>query len=311
MHKVAILILDQIVALDMAAAIEVFGHVRLSDGRPAYHVRVCAEEPEVNAGGFSLHAPWGLDTVAEADTVIIPSTSLAHPLTAAVSAAVSRAASRGARIACVSPDGRANPLASVGPVGRPLFTPDPAAVGAAPQTLYIDKGQALTSTGSANCWELCLHLVHRDHGPEVAAAVAHEAVLPDAAPKNQAGFVGQSRPPASEDSTFDKLLLWLQENLTRHLSVADVAARAGVSPRTLTRRFHDRTGITPLQWLHRARISRAQCLLETTSYSVERIASDVGFASLTAFRDRFKEATGFSPHAYRRASASSASPLPN
>ncbi len=143
----------------------------------------------------------------------------------------------------------------------------------------------------------------------MAAAVAHEAVLPEGRPPGRAGFVGRSQPPACEDSTFDKLLQWLQENLTRHLSVADVAARAGVSSRTLTRHFHDRTGTTPLQWLHQARISRARYLLETTPYSVERIASDVGFGSMTAFRDRFKEATGLSPHAYRRASAAGASPL--
>lgn len=56
-----------------------------------------------------------------------------------------------------------------------------------------------------------------------------------------------------------------------------------------------------LQWLHRARIRQAQHLLETTTDPVEHIAAQVGFGSPTAFRDRFKRATGVSPRAYRRA----------
>ncbi|MFD7511917.1 helix-turn-helix domain-containing protein, partial [Streptomyces sp. NPDC059853] len=62
----------------------------------------------------------------------------------------------------------------------------------------------------------------------------------------------------------------------------------------------EQTGTTPLQWLHRARVRRAQHLLETTDHPVERIAGQVGFGSPTAFRDRFKRTTGVSPHTYRR-----------
>jgi transcriptional regulator GlxA family with amidase domain len=59
-------------------------------------------------------------------------------------------------------------------------------------------------------------------------------------------------------------------------------------------------GTTPLQWLHRARIRRAQHLLGATTDPVERIAAQVGFGSPTAFRDRFKRIIGTGPHAYRR-----------
>ena len=76
---------------------------------------------------------------------------------------------------------------------------------------------------------------------------------------------------------------------------------AGMSTRTLNRRFREQTGTTPLQWLHRARIRQAQHLLETTKHPVELIASRVGFGSPTAFRDRFKRVAGTSPNAYRAA----------
>jgi transcriptional regulator GlxA family with amidase domain len=96
-------------------------------------------------------------------------------------------------------------------------------------------------------------------------------------------------------------MVWLQDNLGRDLTLADIAAEAGVSTRTLIRRFSEQTGTTPLRWLHRARIRQAQHLLETTRHPVERIAAQVGFGSPTAFRDRFKRTTGVSPHTYRRA----------
>ncbi|TMR25381.1 helix-turn-helix domain-containing protein, partial [Nonomuraea zeae] len=105
---------------------------------------------------------------------------------------------------------------------------------------------------------------------------------------------------APHGSALEPLLTWLQDNLGRDLTLADIAARSGTSTRTLIRRFREQTGTTPLQWLHRARIRRSQHLLETTDHSVERIAAQVGFGSPTAFRDRFKRTTGVTPHAYRR-----------
>lgn len=92
----------------------------------------------------------------------------------------------------------------------------------------------------------------------------------------------------------------MQDNLPRPLALADMSAQAGVSTRTLIRRFSEQTGTTPLLCLHRARIRQAQHLLQTTHHTVERIAAQVGFGSPTAFRDRFKRTVGVSPHTYRR-----------
>lgn len=110
------------------------------------------------------------------------------------------------------------------------------------------------------------------------------------------------RPPATPaGATLEPLLRWMEENSGRDLTLDDIAARAGTSTRTLNRRFREQTGTTPLQWLHRARVRRAQHLLETTDHPVERIAGQTGFGSPTAFRDRFKRVVGVSPQAYRRA----------
>ncbi|HEY0463083.1 MAG TPA: helix-turn-helix domain-containing protein, partial [Polyangiaceae bacterium] len=74
-----------------------------------------------------------------------------------------------------------------------------------------------------------------------------------------------------------------------------------LSVRTLNRRFREQLDTTPLHWLLRARVRRAQGLLETTNQSVEAIAAKVGFGSPSAMREQFQKIVATSPQAYRRA----------
>ncbi|GAB3954954.1 GlxA family transcriptional regulator [Streptomyces sparsus] len=308
MHTVAVLALDRVVPFDLSTPIEVFTRTRLPDGRPGYQIRVCAEQPEINAGSFTLRAPWGLDGLGGTDTIIVPGTATAAPPSPAVRAALRAAAADGTRIASICAG--TFPLAATGLLDGLRATTHWAAADALaaahpdvtvdPDVLYVDNGQILTSAGAAAGLDLCLHMVRRDYGSAVAADVARLSVMPLEREGGQAQFIVHEYPPAPQGATLEPLLTWLQGNLGRDLTLADIAARAGTSTRTLIRRFREQTGTTPLQWLHRARVRQAQHLLETTEHPVERIAAQVGFGSPTAFRDRFKRTTGVSPHTYRR-----------
>lgn len=143
-------------------------------------------------------------------------------------------------------------------------------------------------------------MIRSDYGSAVAADAARLSVVPLEREGGQAQFIVHDHIPTPRGSELEPLLTWLQDNLGRDLALADIAAQAGVSTRTLIRHFREQTGVTPLQWLHRARIRQAQHLLETTRHSVERIGAQVGFGSPTSFRDRFRRTTGVSPHTYRR-----------
>lgn len=310
MHTVAVLALDRVIPFDLSTPIEVFGRARLPDGRPGYGVRICAENRQVDAGAFTLHAPWGLDGLAGADTIVIPGTTEPMaPLPVAVREAVRAAAAAGTRIASICSG--AFPLAATGLLDHKRATTHWAAadllstthpeIDVDPNVLYVDEGRILTSAGAAAGLDLCLHMIRRDYGSAVAAEAARLSVMPLEREGGQAQFIVQPYPPAPRGSTLEPVITWLQDNLSQELSLATIAARAGVSPRTVIRRFREQMGTTPLQWVHSARIRRAQHLLETTDHTVERIASQVGFGSPTAFRDRFKRATGVSPHRYRRA----------
>ncbi|MFD0802388.1 GlxA family transcriptional regulator [Streptomonospora algeriensis] len=314
MHTVAVLALDKVIPFDLSTPTEVFTRTRLPDGRPAYRVRICGAAPTVDAGAFTLQPPWGLDALGDADTIILP--GCADP-TAAVPAdaldALRQAAANGTRIASICAG--AFTLAATGLLdglratthwrATDLLADLHPAVDVDPGVLYVDNGRLLTSAGAAAGLDLCLHLIRRDHGSAVAADAARLSVMPLEREGGQAQFIVHDQPPTPRGSVLEPVLRWIEDNTAKDLTLDGIAAYAGMSTRTLNRRFREQTGTTPLQWLLRSRIRQAQYLLEATDHPVDRIAGQVGFGSPTAFRDRFKRIVGTNPHTYRAAFHSS------
>ncbi len=310
MHTVAVLVLDQVVAADMACPVDSFGRARLADGRNPYRVRVCAPEPQVASEAFTIIAPHGLEALRDADTVIVPGCSeAAAPPAPEVLDALRAVAAAGTRIASICTG--AFILAEAGLldglratthwVAADLLAERFPRVDVQPDVLYVDNGQILTSAGAAAGMDLCLHLIRRDFGSAVAADSARLAVMPLEREGGQAQFIVQARPPVPRGSLLEPVLKWIEDHLAQEVTLAELAARSGLSERTFSRRFREQTGTTPLQWLLRARVRRAQFLLETTDHGVERIAAQAGFGSPTAFRERFKRVVGVTPQSYRSA----------
>jgi AraC family transcriptional activator FtrA len=168
-----------------------------------------------------------------------------------------------------------------------------------PGVLYVDEGDVLTSAGVAAGIDLCLHLVRRDHGAEVANAVARRIVVAPHRDGGQAQFVETPLPPAGE-RRLAPTRAWAAQRLREPLTVAEMARHAACSERTFARRFRDETGTTPLQWLLRQRVLHARRLLEATDLPVEDVAGQSGFGTAASLRSHFRRATATTPVAYRR-----------
>lgn len=112
-----------------------------------------------------------------------------------------------------------------------------------PEDLYIDEGQVLTSGGVSSGLDLCLHLIRRDHGPRLANQQARLLVAAPHRTGGQAPFI--DLPVRAEPSDSPALYDWALRNLHQPLTVDQLAHQAGMSRRTLIRRFHTDTGQPP------------------------------------------------------------------
>lgn len=93
----------------------------------------------------------------------------------------------------------------------------------------------------------------------------------------------------------------IRRNFARPLVIADIAEACGESLRQLQRRFHSAFGITPQEFLIKTRVLAAARLLEETRSTASEIAQSCGFVDASSFADQFRQRTGLTPLAYRRA----------
>lgn len=89
-------------------------------------------------------------------------------------------------------------------------------------------------------------------------------------------------------------------NFDQSLSLAQLAAVAGISKYHFHRLFTATYGITPAEHLSQRRIERAQDLLRASNLTVTEVCVAVGFSSLGSFSSRFRELVGESPTQFRR-----------
>ncbi len=312
--RVVALAYDGLCTFEFGCAYEIFGLPRPELDRPWYRFDVCAAEPGPlrAAGGLAVRAPYDLGSVEQADTVIVPGWRGANePPPQPLLDALKRVSGRGGRL--VSICSGVFVLAAAGVLdGKRATThwrytevlarryPD---IRVDPDVLYVDEGSVLTSAGSAAGLDLCLHIVRRDHGAAIANDVARRLVLAPHRDGGQQQFVAAPIAREAGNGRLAALLDWLPGHLDEELTVGDLARRAGMSLRAFQRRFRERLGTTPGDWLARQRIARARELAETTDLTVEQIAALSGFGSVETLRHHFRRLVGTTPGRYRRSFA--------
>jgi AraC family transcriptional activator FtrA len=169
-----------------------------------------------------------------------------------------------------------------------------------PDVLYVDGDDILTGAGSAAGLDLCLHLIRKDHGARIANEVARRLVVPPHREGGQAQFVTAAVPEPATDDPVARSMDWALAHLSEPITVAALARRACLAPRTFIRRFGRQTGTSPLRWVVHQRIMASLPLLEDGILPIEKIALTVGFETPATFRHHFTRAMKTSPSTYRR-----------
>ena len=321
MHRIAVLAVAPVATFDLSIPELVFGSAE-AGGAPAYEVLICTlvPGPVDSTGSLRVLVPHGLEVLERADTVLVAGSGSRADADPRVLAALRASAGRGARIASICTgafvlaqagllDGRsattywvqAGALAHRYPAVRVL-----------PDVLFVEDGPVLTSAGLTAGIDLCLHMVRSDHGAAVANAVARLTVV-SAVRHGGQGQAVQAPVAAADGSSLAATRGWALGRLHEPVSLAELAAHAGVGVRTLNRRFLAETGVSPLQWLLVQRIERARELLESTALSAEQVARRSGFGGGDSLRRHLLRRTGMTPRAYRAAFSASkpvSTPLP-
>ncbi len=310
-HRVVVLLLEPLIGYDAVIPAQLLGEAVDARGRRLYDVTMASLDggPVRTSSGYALTPQHDASALATADTVVVPGTQIPGPRTDG-----SLPADLGAALATIRRDTRlvsictgAFVLAAAGLLdGRTatthweyadqLSTLHPA-VRVDAGVLFTDDGDVLTSAGLSAGVDLCLHLLRRDHGSEVANAVARHCVVPPWRDGGQAQYIERHVPPAVGDSTA-AARAWAVEHLAT--DVPALARHAGMSLRTFTRRFREETGESPGAWLIQQRVRHAQHLLEETDLPIDDVAEQAGLGTSASLRAHLRAQAGVSPSDYRR-----------
>ena len=313
MHRIAVLLLPPVVGFDAAIAPTMFSTACDADGDPLYDVVTCAltDGPVESTAGFDVLPGAGPEALATADTVVIPGTRYPPARVDGVLPAEVTAA-----LALIRPGTRlvsictgAFILAAAGLLdGRPATThwkfadamrrlhPE---VLVDENVLFVDDGDVLTSAGLAAGIDLCLHIIRRDHGAQVANAVARYCVVPPWREGGQAQFIDRQVPTPDHYSTAPTRE-WALGHLDESLTVQRLAAHAKMSARTFNRRFREETGESPGAWIRSRRVDRARELLEYRDLPIDEVARLSGLGSGGNLRHHLRRGMGMSPSSYRK-----------
>lgn len=306
-HRVVVVAPSPVTMFNLAIPELLFEKVEVSGG-PGYEVVVCTPDPGpvATTGGLALYVERGLDAVRHADTVLVAGTGRRYDPDPRTVEAVREAAAAGKRVTSICSG--AFVLAEAGLLdGRSATTywqladelrdryPSLDLQG---DVLYVQDGQILTSSGYAAGIDMCLHMIRADYGAAVANEVARLSLVAPVRPGGQTQFTQTPLPPERGTACADTRG-WAMRNLDKPLTLPDLARHAGVSVRTLTRRFHAESGVSPLQWLLHQRIERAKELLETTALPMDQVARSSGLGTADSLRAHLVRRTGLTPSAYR------------
>jgi transcriptional regulator GlxA family with amidase domain len=149
--------------------------------------------------------------------------------------------------------------------------------------IHVVDGRVATSAGIASGIDLALHLVATRHGPAAAARVARAMVVYARRNGDEPQASAMLRHRSHVSDVVHRVQDVIDARFTEPLRLADLAADAGVSERTLTRAFDRTLGLTPLRYQQLLRVERAEHLIGNGS-TVEAAARATGFQDARMLR---------------------------
>lgn len=169
------------------------------------------------------------------------------------------------------------------------------------ESLYETGDRRFSCAGGMAATDMMLADIRQRHGAALAAAVAEQLIhararVPDS--RQRRSLVERLN---SHDPVLVRAVALMESHIESPLSLAEIARRAGRSPRAVERAFQAALGCSPGAHYRALRLARARDLLRATDRSMTDIALACGFSSPARFSRVFKNHVGVAPSAWRRA----------
>ena len=168
-----------------------------------------------------------------------------------------------------------------------------------PDAIYVREGKIWSSAGVTAGIDLALALIADDMGEAIARRAAQQMVVYYRRPGGQSQFSALLE-MGGEEGRFAGLLGWIRDHLDKPLTIENLAAQAGMSPRHFSRAFTQSVGMSPAKAVERLRLEAARVRVEQSDTPIERIAAVIGFHDPERMRRAFLRAFGQPPQAMRR-----------
>jgi transcriptional regulator GlxA family with amidase domain len=165
--------------------------------------------------------------------------------------------------------------------------------------IYVIDGAVWTSAGMTAGLDLTLAMVEKDLGADVARSVARKLVM------HQRRSGGQTQHSemlelSPKSDRVQNALNYARQNLSRSLSVEELAGAVNLSPRQFSRVFTMETGASPAKAVEGLRLEAARLMIEQGRHPLEIVARETGFRDRRHMREAFVRGFGVPPQVLRR-----------
>jgi transcriptional regulator GlxA family with amidase domain len=308
-RRVGVLVFDGVKLLDVAGPSEVFSEAnRFGAG---YELLLCsaAGRDVASSTGMRIAVDSAAEDTGPLHTALVAGGDMlpTHPISPELMRAAKALAGRARRVASICTG--AFVLAAAGLLnGRHATTHWQHAktlarayptIDVEPDAIFVEDGPFFSSAGVTAGIDLALALLERDHGAELARAVARSLVVFLQRPGGQSQFSPSLRAPLPRTAPLRVLCDTVVADPAGDYSLASLSAIANISLRHLTRLFRDELSTTPAKYVELIRIGTAKDLLDA-GHSVTDTVHRSGFGSAESLRRAFIQHVGISPRAYQQ-----------
>ncbi|BCX66041.1 GlxA family transcriptional regulator [Pseudomonas izuensis] len=175
-------------------------------------------------------------------------------------------------------------------------------------SLFTLDRNRFTSSGGTAPMDMMLHLIGRDHGRELSAAISEMFVYERIRNEQDHQRVPLKHVLGTHQPKLQEIVALMEANLEEPIDLDNLAEYVDLSRRQLERLFQKYLNCTPSRYYLRLRLIRARQLLKQTSMSLIELATVCGFVSTPHFSKCYREHFGVPPSDERAGSEMSRRP---